>query len=121
MTWGEVASLATVVVAAGVAVWGYKRGSKSDAVAEKSAVAAETRLGTQQLIDGLKILADQWREAWEVSREGTAYLQERLDEALAALAAATVDVTECRAENARLRKHYGDNGAKLPEPPPSAG
>jgi len=103
VTWPEIFAGVGAITTALALYWGYKHTKRADAVTEKSGIATETREGTLMVIDGLNALIDQWQEAWEVGRDTSRYLQERLDEALA-----VIDVL--KKENAMMKKRYGING-----------
>lgn len=103
MTVIEISTLGGLIISGAVAWWGYKRTRKSDAVSEQSGVATETRAGTQQIIDGLNTLIDQYQEGAALHKEAMHYLQERLDAVLA-------ENTTLKMELARIRHKYGENG-----------
>ena len=78
MTWQEIFGGGSLLVAAAVAYWGYKRGKRSDDVSEQSGINTANRAGTQQIIDGLNAFIDQLQEGSVVYRETIAYLEKRL-------------------------------------------
>lgn len=103
MTSEQAGQIGSLVIALAVAWWGYKRGSKSDAVAGQLGMASETRAGTQQIMDGLNALIDQLQEGAATHKDTVAYLQARLDHVIDENIALKV-------ENLALRRQYGING-----------
>lgn len=84
------------------AFFGYRRSKVVDATSAQSGVASNHRAGTQQVIEGLNDLLDQFQE--ENGR-----LRAEADIRATRIEALTLEV-------ARLRKRYGDNG-DTPNPP----
>lgn len=81
----------------------YRRSIKVDKVSAQSGVASDQRAGTQQLIEGLNTLLDQAQETIKEDREVKKLLEARIEKFI-------VDLDACKAENARLRRKFGDNG-----------
>lgn len=100
-----------VASAAIAAVSGYllhKRSKVADAVSAQSGAASEHRAGTQQVIEGLNLLLNQYRESSDDDRDVIKLLEGRIETFSAQLEA-------CKAENARLRRKYGNGDT--PQPP----
>jgi hypothetical protein len=81
----------------------YKRARRVDSVAEQSGVAAESRAGTQQIIEGLNIIIDNLQEDNRQWREDAKYQADRSD-------ARDKECNRVRFRlNAMIRK-FGENG-----------
>lgn len=101
MTWEQAFTGISVLSAAAAAYWGYRRGKRSDQVSEQSGIATETRAGTQQIIDGLNALVDQYQESAATHRDTVHYLEGRLAQVLE-------ENENLKLELVALRKKYGD-------------
>lgn len=101
--------LLSSVISAALGYLLHRRSRKVDAVSEQSGAVSNQRAGTQQIIDGFNLLLERAQETIEDDREVIKLLEGRI-------VTFTANLEACQAENARLRKKYGDNG-DTPQPP----
>lgn len=108
MSWEQAqVGIPTAVAAIVVAAIVNKRSRHVDKTAADIGVTAESRAGTQQLVDNLqndnKVIRAEAREAAAEARAMITELHSKLDTCL------TIQI-EMRDELARLRRKYGENG-----------
>lgn len=101
MEWTEWMGIATTVSLGAMGLLKFMQSRKVDAVSLQSGAASNHRAGTQQVIDGLNTLLNQYRESSDDDRDVIKLMEGRLDKY-------ALDLDACRAENVRLREKYGE-------------
>lgn len=116
MTWTEWMG---VVTSAGLGAMGlakFLQARKNDAVAVQAGTASNHLAGTEQIIKGFNLLLDQAQDTIVDDRQVIQLLEGRVGELRARADEYATGWSDCRAENARLRRKYGEND-DTPEPP----